>query len=76
MIREVQKDKKIAIFPEGRISITGSLMKIYEGPGIKPYTCTSILLQIYSYRVSIPSHFLVPSKLSTFPVSYQLDLDL
>ncbi len=34
LIREVQKDKKIAIFPEGRISITGSLMKVYEGPGM------------------------------------------
>lgn len=34
LIKEVQKDKKIAIFPEGRISITGSLMKVYEGPGM------------------------------------------
>lgn len=34
LIEEVKKDKKIAIFPEGRTSVTGSLMKIYEGPGM------------------------------------------
>lgn len=34
LIDEVKKNKKIGIFPEGRISLTGSLMKIYEGPGM------------------------------------------
>ncbi len=34
LISEVKKNKKIAIFPEGRISTTGALMKIYEGPGM------------------------------------------
>ena len=34
LINEVKKDQKIAIFPEGRLSVTGSLMKVYEGPGM------------------------------------------
>ena len=34
LIEEVKQNKRIAIFPEGRTSVTGSLMKIYEGPGM------------------------------------------
>lgn len=34
LIDQLKQNKKIMIFPEGRLTMTGSLMKVYEGPGM------------------------------------------
>ena len=34
LITELKRNQKCIIFPEGRITVTGSLMKVYEGAGV------------------------------------------
>ncbi len=46
MIKFLKQDRKAVIFPEGRITITGSLMKVYEGPGLIADKSDAMILPI------------------------------
>lgn len=46
LIEFLKQDKKCIIFPEGRITVTGSLMKIYDGPGMVADKANATILPI------------------------------
>ena len=46
LIQHLQTDTRVVIFPEGRISSTGSLMKIYDGPAMVADKTGAIILPI------------------------------
>jgi len=46
LIHHLKTDQKTVIFPEGRITVTGSLMKIYDGPGMVADKADATILPI------------------------------
>jgi acyl-[acyl-carrier-protein]-phospholipid O-acyltransferase/long-chain-fatty-acid--[acyl-carrier-protein] ligase len=46
LITHLQNDNKTVIFPEGRITATGALMKIYDGPGMVADKSGAMILPI------------------------------
>ena len=47
IIEEVKSGKRVVIFPEGRITTTGGLMKIYPGPALIADKSDAQLLPVY-----------------------------
>lgn len=46
LVKEIQAGKKCLIFPEGRLTTTGSLMKVYEGPGLIANKANAMIVPI------------------------------
>lgn len=46
LIKEVENGKHCVIFPEGRLTETGALMKVYEGPGMIADKAGAVILPV------------------------------
>ncbi len=47
LIQHLKAGERVAVFPEGRITVTGTLMKIYEGPALAADKADAALLPVY-----------------------------
>ncbi|MFO7641077.1 MAG: AMP-binding protein [Candidatus Competibacteraceae bacterium] len=47
LIQHLKAGERVAVFPEGRITITGALMKIYEGPALAADKADAALVPVY-----------------------------
>ena len=47
LIKTIEKNQPVLIFPEGRITVTGALMKIYQGPGMVADRTGANILPVY-----------------------------
>lgn len=47
LIKILKSNKRVAIFPEGRVTTTGQIMKVYDGPGMIAHLADCYILPIH-----------------------------
>jgi len=47
LIRQVQRGESVAIFPQGRVSATGGLMKVYDSAGLIAARCDAHIVPVH-----------------------------
>ncbi len=69
LIRKVQEGRPCMIFPEGRLTMTGALMKVYDGPGLVADKADAVLVpvRIDGAEQTPFSHMRGKTKLRWFP---------
>jgi len=67
MINFIRQDRKAVIFPEGRITTTGILMKIYEGPGLIADKAHAMILPIAIDGTQFTPFSYMRERISWFP---------
>ena len=56
LIRQVQKGEIVAIFPQGRVSTTGGVMKVYDSAGLIAARCDAQIVPVHIRRhASVPA---------------------
>jgi acyl-[acyl-carrier-protein]-phospholipid O-acyltransferase/long-chain-fatty-acid--[acyl-carrier-protein] ligase len=69
LVNELKRGRKVVIFPEGRLTVTGALMKVYEGPGMIAHMAGAKVLpvRIEGAQYSIFSRLRGKLRLKWFP---------